>query len=146
MSTYASACLRPCAQPDFVPLEDAAADDAEEWTDPSEGGVLTKVFEACERGIRDEGDLDTLKSLLGEMKRCAVGIDTRGPDQDTALHNACLYGHVAIVKELLDQDADPTTRDDDEGAAAPRRDTRFERPSVRPDASRVPGHSARLDA
>ena len=129
-----------------MPLEDAAADDAEEWTDPSEGGVLTKVFEACERGIRDENDLDTLKSLLGEMKRCAVGIDTRGPDQDTALHNACLYGHVAIVKELLDQDADPTTRDDDEGAAAPRRDTRFERPSVRPDASRVSGHSARLDA
>ena len=75
-----------------MPLEDEdhAADT---WVDPSQGGVLGRVLEAAETG-----DEDVLAVALPAL---SVSVDTTGPDGDTALHLASLYGHARCVEMLL---------------------------------------------
>lgn len=71
-------------------------EDAEEWQDPT-GGPLSELLAATE-----EGDAE-------RVAQAAQGrtwdINTPGPDGDTALHLACLYGHEECVKALLDAGA-----------------------------------------
>lgn len=93
--------------PTFVPLDDEA-DPAEAWEDPSVGGVLTSILNACEMG-----DADALASLLPSLSDSHL--ETKGPDGDTALHLACLYGHAACARLLLSRGASPSARDGDDG-------------------------------
>ena len=51
----------------------------EEWEDPS-GGLLTRVFDACEN---DDGD--ALEAALDELKASQWGLNAPGPDGDTPL-------------------------------------------------------------
>ena len=89
-----------------MPLEDEdhAADT---WVDPSQGGVLGRVLEAAETG-----DEDVLAVALPAL---SVSVDTTGPDGDTALHLASLYGHARCVEMLLAAGASVTVRDADGG-------------------------------
>jgi len=82
-----------------------SVDDSENWEDPSEGGILTLVFRAAEHG--DEAELGQLLPTL------SVHINTPGPDGDTALHLASLYGHVGCARMLLDAGAQPDLPDED---------------------------------
>lgn len=75
----------------------------EEWRDPSDGGVLTRVFEAAEAGEAEE-----LRELLGRLN---VDVNTPGEDGDSALHLACLYGREACVERLLNASASATAVD-----------------------------------
>ena len=72
------------------------------WLDPSaeQGGVLGRLFEAAE-----SGDLSALSALAPQC-RAWLEAGARGPDGDTALHVAALYGHEACVFALLDAGAD----------------------------------------
>ena len=89
-----------------MPLEDEdhAAD---MWVDPSQGGVLGRVLEAAETG-----DEDVLAVALPAL---TVSVDATGPDGDTALHLASLYGHARCVEMLLGAGASVTVRDADGG-------------------------------
>lgn len=80
-------------------IEAAADDEEEEWVDPS-GGVLVNIFAACE-----EGNVDQLATNIAELRNTQQTLDTPGPDGDTALHLACLYGHLDCVKLLLQEGA-----------------------------------------
>ncbi|GAB4820862.1 hypothetical protein N2152v2_007908 [Parachlorella kessleri] len=80
----------------------------EEWEDPS-GGTLTEIHRAAE-----EGDTAALPALLDAL---SVSVDTLGPDSDTALHLAALYGHADCVRLLLDHGATASVRDEDGGVA-----------------------------
>eukprot|EP00227_Mantoniella_beaufortii_P017628 CAMPEP_0197586658 /NCGR_PEP_ID=MMETSP1326-20131121/8558_1 /TAXON_ID=1155430 /ORGANISM="Genus nov. species nov., Strain RCC2288" /LENGTH=223 /DNA_ID=CAMNT_0043151307 /DNA_START=47 /DNA_END=718 /DNA_ORIENTATION=- len=82
-------------------------DEQGEWEDPSKGGILTQVMEACEGG-----DADALAGLIGNL---SVGLDEKGEEGDTALHLACLYGHHACVARLLSEGASPFVQDSDGG-------------------------------
>ena len=74
--------------PEFVPLEDEDAA-ARAWEDPSPDGALTMLLEAAESGA----DAATVSSLCARLGAASVDVDARGPDGDTALHLAALYGH-----------------------------------------------------
>lgn len=89
----------------------AAAISAHEdcWVDP-DGGLLTQVLDACEMGQVDE-----LAELIGEL---SCSIDAPGPDGDTALHLACLYGHVPCVELLLEKGAKAAVVNTDDGSTA----------------------------
>jgi ankyrin repeat protein len=50
------------------------------------------------------------------LQKGSVDLDGRGPDGDTALHLACLYGHETIVKELLARNVDVNALDEDNSA------------------------------
>jgi len=82
-------------------------EDEDEWQDPS-GGILVNIFAACE-----EGDAEALEVNLQDLpndvadKAAPYSINTPGPDGDTALHLACLYGHLQCVQKLLDAGSSP---------------------------------------
>lgn len=95
--------------PQFVRLEDENSEEEVDWEDPSDGGVLTKVLGACESG---SGDAQSLVSLLRSL---TVSIDSKGAEGDTALHNACLYGHTHLVQVLLQSGASVQIKDNDGG-------------------------------
>ncbi|GBF91066.1 hypothetical protein Rsub_03922 [Raphidocelis subcapitata] len=78
-----------------IGLEDEFEDEYEEWEDPS-GGLLSEIFDACEND-----DAGALQALLDKLKASEWGIDTHGPDGDTPLHTAALYGSEECVKVLL---------------------------------------------
>ncbi|KAF8067205.1 Espnl [Scenedesmus sp. PABB004] len=67
----------------------------EEWVDPS-GGLLLNIFAACE-----EGALEKLTANVADLAATPHSLDTRGPDGDTALHLAALYGHADCAAHLL---------------------------------------------
>ncbi len=71
-------------------------EDAEEWQDPT-GGPLSELLAATE-----EGDAERVAQAVQGR---SWDINTPGPDGDTALHLACLYGHEDCVKALLDAGA-----------------------------------------
>ncbi len=66
-----------------------------------------KLFAAC-----DEGDEDAVRALA---PGAAAHLNTWGPDSDTLLHTAAVYGFDAIVEELLRLGADPSVVDDNAG-------------------------------
>jgi len=89
-------------------------DDEDEWQDPS-GGILVNIFAACE-----EGDAEALEVNLQDLrndvtdKAAQYSINTPGPDGDTALHLACLYGHLQCVQKLLDAGSYPNVINPDD--------------------------------
>lgn len=84
-------------------------DEYEDWQDPS-GGLLGEIFGACQGG-----DAQDLGVLLGQLKDTQFSINTPGPDGDTPLHIACLYGTTACVQQLLDHGCDPTAVNPEDG-------------------------------
>ncbi|ACO69540.1 predicted protein, partial [Micromonas commoda] len=68
---------------------------------------LGRVLEAAETG--DENVLAVALPAL------SVSVDTTGPDGDTALHLASLYGHARCVEMILAAGASVTVRDADGG-------------------------------
>lgn len=86
--------------------EEGAAE--EEWADPT-GGVLTGILAACEFG-----EVDRLKELLEEAD---FDINTPGPDGDSALHIASLYGHYECVTALLNKGANAGIVNPEDGSS-----------------------------
>ncbi|KAF6264846.1 ankyrin repeat-containing domain protein [Scenedesmus sp. NREL 46B-D3] len=85
-----------------------ADEEEDEWVDPS-GGVLVNIFAACEGG-----SMEQLGVNIQELRDTQYTVDTPGPDGDTALHLACLYGHQQCVELLLREGAtaDPVNPED----------------------------------
>lgn len=85
-----------------------ADEEEDEWVDPS-GGLLVNIFAACE-----EGSLEQLATNIQDLKETAYNLDTPGPDGDTALHLACLYGRRDCAELLLQEGckADPVNPED----------------------------------
>jgi len=78
-----------------------------DWTDPSaeQGGVLLRLFEAAAAGDADE------VAELAPACRLWLADGVRGPDGDTALHVAALYGHADCFAALLEAGAQPCAKD-----------------------------------
>jgi ankyrin repeat protein len=76
----------------------------DEWIDPTEG-LLTEVLAACEDGSTRA--LEELEELLPKLKCTEFGIDAAGPDGDSPLHIACLYGNKQCAELLLEHGSDP---------------------------------------
>lgn len=81
----------------------------EDWQDPS-GGELSALLEAVE-----DGDAARVTEVLKAFK---ADINTPGPDGDTALHLACLYGHEDCVRALLAGGADANAVNKEDGSTA----------------------------
>lgn len=79
----------------------------EEWEDPSENGLLSRVLDASERGDETE-----LQVLLPELD---VSVNIPNSDGDTALHLAALCGHTGCARLLLGSGARADLRDENEG-------------------------------
>ena len=62
---------------------------------------------AVEHGAEDEA-----RTLLDQVPR--EHIDSIGPEGDTLLHLACLYGHQGCADMLLDHGASVAVRDDED--------------------------------
>ena len=73
--------------------------EAEPWEDPDASGKLGLLFEACEAG--DEAQVQ----LLAPQCREYLENGMLGPDGDTCLHLACVYGHEAVFDTLLESGA-----------------------------------------
>ena len=89
-----------------MPLEDEDHT-ADLWEDPSQNGALGRILEASETG-----DASVLAVALPTL---SVSVDSTGPDGDTALHLASLYGHTQCVEMLLGAGANVAVRDADGG-------------------------------
>lgn len=79
------------------------------WQDPS-GGTLTQLLQACEAG-----QVAPVQQLIAELPS-PVTVDTPGPDGDTALHLAALYGRIECVQLLLESGADAGTVNQQDGS------------------------------
>jgi ankyrin repeat protein len=79
-------------------LEHLMEEQEADWDDTSEGGSLTRLLHASA-----EGEADTVRELLADK---SLDVNAPGPDGDTALHAACLYGHEEVVQLLLEAGAD----------------------------------------
>lgn len=86
-------------------------EEAEGWQDPS-GGILPHMLE-----VSEEGDAEKLEQLIAQLPADA-DINTHGPDGDTCLHVACLYGHQACVELLLAKGADANAVNSEDGSTA----------------------------
>mmetsp|Transcript_37518 Transcript_37518/g.83507 ORF Transcript_37518/g.83507 Transcript_37518/m.83507 type:complete len:211 (+) Transcript_37518:173-805(+) len=93
-----------------VELAQDTEDDAGAWTDPTDG-VLSEILECCEMGKFEE-----LQELLNGNPD--IDVNAAGPDGDTALHIACLYGHLDCVKALLEKGAFADTVNTEDGSTA----------------------------
>lgn len=92
--------------------EEGDAQDPSTWKDPSEGGTLAELLRTLEDdgGGNDEDDeqplVQRVQALLSRLspKSC---VSLPGPDADTALHLASLYGRARVAALLLEAGADP---------------------------------------
>jgi ankyrin repeat protein len=105
------------AEPDFEWLQQHLAsaqllddDDDDSWADPT-GGRLTEALEACENGAADR-----LSSLLANLT--VADLEMAGPDGDTALNLAALYGHLDCVKLLLEKGCQLDAANEEDGSTA----------------------------
>jgi hypothetical protein len=91
--------------------EEGAGNDAPgAWRDPSEGGALAELL----RTLEDDGGADEDEQPLVERVRALLDrlspkacVSLPGPDADTALHLAALYGRARVAALLLEAGADP---------------------------------------
>ena len=81
-------------------LEKAVANEEAEWEDPT-GGLLSHALMLVDNGA--EGAVQ-LRALLD--KEAEMDVNMAGPDGDTLLHMACLYGNGDAVRVLVDHGAD----------------------------------------
>lgn len=81
--------------------------DEDVWEDPSASGVLTELFAAVESG--------NTAALQGMLARLDVPVDTPGPEGETALQVACMWGRLDAATALLAAGADASIRDEDDG-------------------------------
>ncbi|KAF5839770.1 tankyrase-1-like protein [Dunaliella salina] len=92
-------------------MHQGGGQDEEDWEDPT-GGRLTRLLEACEDGKEEEA-----KAVLeGDMQ--GFDVNSPGPDGDTALHVASLFGSAQIVQLLLSKGARPDTKNASDGSLA----------------------------
>lgn len=94
------------------------------WTDPSEGGALAELLGALEED-GDDADKDEEQALLARVDALIARLapdkkhlSLPGPDGDTALHLASLYGRRRVVARLLEAGADPTVDNPEDGTRA----------------------------
>ncbi|PNH04538.1 BRCA1-associated RING domain protein 1 [Tetrabaena socialis] len=80
-----------------------------QWEDPT-GGPLTELLAACENGVPERVE-ELLRDFPGD-------VNTPGPDGDTALHLACLYGNAECVRALLSGGADANIVNSEDGSTA----------------------------
>ncbi|KAJ9507199.1 hypothetical protein QJQ45_004796 [Haematococcus lacustris] len=73
--------------------EGVQAEEGPPWLDPT-GGPLTRLLHASSCG-----DESTAQQLLASPR--SWDINSTGPDGDSALHCAALYGHLGVVRLLL---------------------------------------------
>lgn len=104
-------------EPDFEWLQQHLAsaqllddDDDDAWADPT-GGKLTEALEACENGAADR-----LSALLANLT--VADLEMPGPDGDTALHLAALYGHLDCVKLILEKGCQADAANEEDGSTA----------------------------
>jgi ankyrin repeat protein len=83
-----------------------SSDDGSFDDPPGDDGTFGLVLRAAELGDDSE-----LRQLLPQL---AVPLDTPGPDSDTALHVASLYGHLECVRLLLSAGARADVPDEDQ--------------------------------
>uniref|UniRef100_A0A7S0YHL7 Uncharacterized protein n=1 Tax=Polytomella parva TaxID=51329 RepID=A0A7S0YHL7_9CHLO len=62
----------------------------------------------------EQGDLEGIKNVFQEYP--SINISTAGPDGDTALHLACLYGHNDVVEALIEKGADVNAINAEDGS------------------------------
>lgn len=83
----------------------------ETWVDPSPNGELGRLFAACE-----VGDVAAVAALAPACSEFIVS-GRLGPEGDTPLHLAALYGHFDVVRVLLAAGASAGALDDNHGTA-----------------------------
>ena len=131
------AAYRPCR------FEFPADGDAADWEDPSPDGVLGAPCHSCcvraaaaasdarrapaarahagQLFVACEGDdLAAVQRLLA-APGAQAHIDATGPERDTLLHIAALYGHEEVFAELLGKGANPLVKDDNNSTPLARR-------------------------
>lgn len=98
--------LNPEAQKMVKDMQDmiAAAGDHDEDEPPADT-PLSHALAAAEAG--------NLAELTRLMDEHGLQVDEQGDDGDTALHLACLYGHLAIVQECVRRGANVMACDED---------------------------------
>ena len=80
--------------------------EVEPWEDPDPSGKLGLLFQASEAG--DEAQVQ----LLAPQCRTYLEDGVWGPEGDTCLHLACVYGHEAVFTTLLESGANVEVRDE----------------------------------
>lgn len=84
-------------------------DEEEPWVDPT-GGRLTELLEMCESG-QDDRIHELAESLSNHL-------NTPGPDGDTALHIAALFGNLRCVQALLAHGSKVDLVNEEDGSTA----------------------------
>lgn len=98
------------AEEDYSAFELAGAEDEEApWEDPSPDGALGALFESCLAG--DAAEVAARAAGLAPELLNALG-----PEGDTCLHAAALYGHEGCVEALLAAGADASVGDERHGS------------------------------
>jgi hypothetical protein len=99
-----------------------AEDDGSPWRDPSNGPLseLLTLIEDADGGQDEEGQqlLDKVGALVARLEAPTRMLSTPGPDGDTALHLASLYGFARVARSLLDAGADPLAVNPEDGTLA----------------------------
>lgn len=62
----------------------------------------------------EEGDADAMADLMPSI--APEDLDRIGPEGDTLIHLACLYGHEACARLLLDHGVSVTILDEDQSS------------------------------
>ncbi|GAX77607.1 hypothetical protein CEUSTIGMA_g5051.t1 [Chlamydomonas eustigma] len=94
-----------------VQLVDGGEGDEGEADDYADDTILA-IFDHSERG-----NIEDLEKILSEASQ-QIELNTPGPDGDTALHLACLYGHLPCADLLIKKGASANTINQEDGSSA----------------------------